>query len=71
MKDYFTAIVVKKLSTNQVKGYKYRNIDPDPAKLARFERFAKTLAGNDGEVLHINYYDKKTGNFMWRQTLKT
>jgi hypothetical protein len=61
MPSYFTAIIVcSKPQVNGAKFLKYRNIINTPAARRSFENFAKKFPG----ASHINYYDKKTKNFV-------
>ena len=58
MPTYYNAIFFD----NKTKAYKYRNIKD-------IERFESYIRGKY-EVLYVNYYDKKTKKYLFRNYLK-
>lgn len=61
MPSYLTAIIVcNQPQINGAKFLKYRNIINAPTARRRFENFAKKFPG----ASHINFYDKKTKQFI-------
>jgi len=65
---FFSATVVRKLSTGKVSFHKYRTVSGKAAPLERFQRTMFMLPNIDGDVTHINYYDKDSKRFhhQWK-----
>ena len=64
-----TAIVVRDTGNNTKVFHKYRNIRNTSHGLRSFLRFTDSRDSINGCLIHINFYDKETKNFVcqWKK----
>lgn len=63
---YISATVVRELSPKVYNFHKYRRVSSNPNKIAGFIRAVEKIHLHDGKVIHINFYNRETGGFLFR-----
>lgn len=68
--QFYSATVIRKLSTGQLVFHKYRRVSKRPVQLERFFQAMKRMDVPDGRALYVNLYHADTRTFSHRHTFE-